>query len=100
MSNDKFYYRLKMLCDNAGKSINEVEKELNYPRNALHNYKEGRTPSGLRLVELSEFFSVSPEYLLGLTDTKIKVKSNNSTELQRIINRIRIDVRELEKYLK
>lgn len=100
MSNDKFYYRLKMLCDNAGKSINEVEKELNYPRNALHNYKEGRIPSGLRLVELSEFFSVSPEYLLGLTDTKIKVKSNNSTELKRIINRIRIDVRELEKYLK
>lgn len=100
MSNDKFYFRLKMLCDNAGKSINEVEKELNYPRNALHNYKEGRIPSGLRLVELSEFFSVSPEYLLGLTDTKIKVKSNNSTELKRIINRIRIDVRELEKYLK
>lgn len=100
MSNDKFYFRLKMLCDNAGKSINEVEKELNYPRNALHNYKEGRIPSGLRLVELSEFFSVSPEYLLGLTDTKVKVKSNNSTELKRIINRIRIDVRELEKYLK
>ncbi|WP_282799106.1 helix-turn-helix domain-containing protein [Lactococcus lactis] len=100
MSNYKFYFRLKMLCDNAGKSINEVEKELNYPRNALHNYKEGRIPSGLRLVELSEFFSVSPEYLLGLTDTKVKVKSNNSTELKRIINRIRIDVRELEKYLK
>lgn len=100
MSNDKFYYRLKMLCDNAGKSINEVEKELNYPRNALHNYKEGRIPSGLRLVELSEFFSVSPEYLLGLTDTRIKLKHKDSTELKRIINRIRIDVRELEKYLK
>lgn len=51
-------------------------------------------------MELSEFFSVSPEYLLGLTDTRIKLKHKDSTELKRIINRIRIDVRELEKYLK
>ncbi|MDG4974930.1 helix-turn-helix domain-containing protein [Lactococcus lactis] len=100
MSNDIFYNRLKMLCDSAGKSINKVEKELNYPRNSLHNYKEGRIPSGLRLVEISEFFSVSPEYLLGLTDTKTKNRPNNSRELERIIKKIRIDIRELETYLK
>lgn len=99
MNKDIFYYRVKMLCDNVGKSINEVEKELNYPRNALHNYREGRIPSGLRLVELSEYFSVSPEYLLGMTDTKGRYKRNNPKELKRILNRIRIDVRELEKYL-
>ena len=99
MNNDKFYYRLKMLCDNAGKSINEVEKELNYPRNALHNYKEGRGPSGMRLIEVSEYFSVSPEYLLGMTDTKNNFDINNTKEIKKLLNKIRINVRELEKYL-
>ncbi len=100
MNNDKFYFRLKMLCDNAGKSINEVEKDLDYPRNALHNYKEGRVPSGIRLIEVSEYFSLFPEFLLGMTDTTNNFNKNNIKELKKILNKIRIDVRELETCLK
>lgn len=38
---------------------------MNYPRNALSNYKQGRVPSAKRILELAQYFGVTPEYLLG-----------------------------------
>lgn len=40
----KFYLRLKLLSSSLGKSINQIEKELGYSRNALHNYNESHIP--------------------------------------------------------
>ncbi|MCQ4972282.1 helix-turn-helix domain-containing protein [Lactococcus lactis] len=67
-----FYERLKKLIDLSNKSFNEVERELNYPRNSLHNYKNGAEPSAIRLIELSNHFGVSPEYLIGVKNSKEK----------------------------
>ncbi|MCC4119919.1 helix-turn-helix domain-containing protein [Lactococcus lactis] len=60
-----FYNRLKRLVQQSGKSINQIERELGYSRNALHNYKNGVEPSGTRLIEISNYFGVTPEYLIG-----------------------------------
>lgn len=54
-----------MLAKECKKSLNQIEKELGYPRNALHNYKNSSEPSGYRLLELAEYFGVSPYYLIG-----------------------------------
>lgn len=59
-----FYYRFISECKKIGKSVNQVERDLGYPRNALHNYKNVRIPSGERLISLAEYFGVSPRYLL------------------------------------
>lgn len=66
--NDLFYRRLKDLIEKSGKSANQIERELGYPRNSLSNYKLGGEPSGIRLIVLSEYFNVSPKYLIGLID--------------------------------
>lgn len=58
-----FYLKIKEQAMYLNKSINQIEKELGYPRNALHNYKQ-RVPSGKRLIELAKYFKVSPEYLI------------------------------------
>lgn len=34
-----FYERLKSLAEEKNKSFNQIERELNYPRNALNAYK-------------------------------------------------------------
>ena len=60
-----FYRHFDELVIQSGKSINQIERELGYPRNALHNYKEGAMPSGLRLIEIANYFNVSPHYLIG-----------------------------------
>jgi transcriptional regulator with XRE-family HTH domain len=59
-----FYKRFNELVRRSGKSMNQIERELGYSRNALHNYKEGSMPSGKRLIELANHFNVSPNYLI------------------------------------
>ena len=68
VNNKNFYQRLKKLIRLSNKSFNQVEKELGYPRNSLHNYSSGVEPLSVRLMELSHYFQVSPEYLLGMSD--------------------------------
>ncbi|MDR0300212.1 MAG: helix-turn-helix transcriptional regulator [Streptococcaceae bacterium] len=65
-----FYERLKLLADEQSSSFNQIERDLGYPRNALSNYKQGKEPSARRLSELSRYFSVSKDYLLGESETK------------------------------
>ena len=60
-----FYTRLKEQIKIRKTSFNQVERDLGYPRNSLNNYKNGNEPSGKRLVELSEYFMVSPGFLIG-----------------------------------
>ncbi|WP_282799097.1 helix-turn-helix domain-containing protein [Lactococcus lactis] len=63
-----FYSRLKQEIKKIRKSTNQIERELGYSRNALHNYKNGTEPSGTRLIEIAEYFHVSPKFLLGKTE--------------------------------
>lgn len=64
-----FYKRIKEQAKIKEKSLNQVERELEYPRNALSNYKNGsHEPSGIRVLELADYFKVTPYYLLGLND--------------------------------
>lgn len=63
---NNFYQRLRYLSELAQKSLNQIERELGYPRNALNNYKQTHhEPSATRLVELANYFGVTPEYMLG-----------------------------------
>lgn len=66
MEKNVFFTRLTELSQTKNLSINQIEKELNYPRNSLHNYKGQRVPSSIRLMELAAYFNVSPEYLMGV----------------------------------
>ena len=69
--------RLEELIRISKKSFNHVERDLGYPRNALHNYKNGVEPSGIRLIELAHYFGVTPEYLLGINNDP----QNNGTRI-------------------
>jgi transcriptional regulator with XRE-family HTH domain len=65
-----FYERLQLLAKEANKSFNQIERELNYPRNALNAYKAGKSPSAKRTAEIAEYFGVTSDYLLGNTSAR------------------------------
>lgn len=71
-SENLFYERLIQQVQLRNKTVNQVERELGYPRNALHNYKTTRIPSAERLFELSDYFGIDPQYLFGKTEKPIK----------------------------
>lgn len=84
-----FYSRLKLEIEKTGKSFNKVERDLGYSRNVLHDYKFGTIPSGVRLIEIANYFNISPAYLIGKTDLKEEKKPldifeelNNSQKIE------------------
>ncbi|MCT1181503.1 helix-turn-helix domain-containing protein [Lactococcus lactis] len=58
-----FYQRIQELAQKKGVSFKQIEKEMNYPTNTLYGYKS-KVPGGQRLVELSQYFGVSIDYLM------------------------------------
>ena len=70
------YERLTKLIEETGKSMNQIETELNYPRNTLQSYKRSN-PSAKRLAEIAKYFNVSTDYLLGREENKTE---NDLTE--------------------
>ena len=77
-----FYERLLELVEKSGKSMNCVERELGYSRNALNNYKNGSEPSGSRLLEIAEYFRVDPDYLVG------KLEKTDSFHIDQFFNHL------------
>ncbi|MFQ9538017.1 helix-turn-helix domain-containing protein [Lactococcus lactis] len=63
-----FYERIQSLVKQSNKSFNQIERELDYPKNALNDYKKGKSPSVTRIVEISKYFNVTTDYLLGITN--------------------------------
>ncbi|MCT0017762.1 XRE family transcriptional regulator [Lactococcus lactis subsp. lactis] len=82
-----FYDRLLEQTKLRNQSINQLERELGYPRNALHNYKLGRNPSASRLIELANYLKVSPEFLIGknvsISEKNLEYFFNNLSTLQK-----------------
>lgn len=59
-----FYEHLTELVNKSGKSMNQIERELNFPRNTLAGFKYSN-PSVSRLNTIAEYFGVTTDYLLG-----------------------------------
>lgn len=83
------YEQLTKLIKKSGKSINQIERELGYPRNTLTTYKRSN-PSTKRLNELAEYFDVSVDYLLGRQDEP-KYKDDLSEEETELIGAFRME---------
>ncbi|MDG4984968.1 helix-turn-helix domain-containing protein [Lactococcus lactis] len=83
-----FYKRLKGIVKQSGKSVNQIERELGYSRNALNNYKNIIEPSGSRLLKLARYFKVSPEFLIGEAEapsqTNIEIIFKSLNEKQKL----------------
>ncbi|MCL5458045.1 helix-turn-helix domain-containing protein [Loigolactobacillus coryniformis] len=70
------FERVKFLAEKQGKSINDVERELNYSQNTLYRLKR-TNPSAKKLEELADYFKVSTDYLLGRSNQPTINQSNS-----------------------
>ncbi|MEY8457562.1 LexA family transcriptional regulator [Lactococcus ileimucosae] len=94
-----FYERLQSLAKENNKSFNQIERELNYPRNALNDYKKRKNPSAKRTAEIAEYFNVSINYLLGETDIKQPLSSKSDFSQLSEVNQKRTNSL-IKKFLK
>lgn len=83
------YEKLQELAKKANKSMNQIERELGYPRNTISSYKR-QNPSTKRLNELAEYFDVSTDYLLG-REEEPKSKEDLTEEESELIAAFRME---------
>ncbi|EHJ57215.1 helix-turn-helix domain-containing protein [Streptococcus urinalis] len=69
------FERIKELTKKQGKSLGQVEEDLNYGRNTLYKIKTS-TPNAERVSEIANYFQVSTDYLLGRTDNPAIAKDD------------------------
>lgn len=67
---EKFCPRLKALREASGLDKKEIAAKLGYGLSNYSSYETKTLPSIERLIELAEFFGVSTDYLLGLSDER------------------------------
>ena len=71
----KFYQRLRDLREDNDKTQADIALVLNTSRSYYSQYENGKRPISFeRVVELAKYYSVSLDYIAGLTDKKHSFK--------------------------
>lgn len=86
-----FYERLNALCHLHGTTITEVAvTQLNVASSAPTSWKKGSTPRADTVVRAAEYFGVSADYLLGLTDAPLQPTKadSNASDVNRVFARL------------
>ena len=78
------FERVKELAEKQGKSINDVENDLNYSQNTLYRLKR-TNPSAKKLEELADYFKVSTDYLLGRNNTPEWATEKDTHDLEEFL---------------
>lgn len=66
---EQIYNRIVKLCDDKQMSVSELEEQLNLSRSTIIKWKK-TFPTSKRLLDISEFFQISIDYLFCKTDIK------------------------------
>lgn len=76
-----FYDRLKYLCDQAGISVSAFTLSQNLGKSTATHWKNGTTPASSVIVAVANYFGVSADYLLELTDDPRRINDILFTDI-------------------
>ena len=68
MHNEQLVENIKKLAKEKNTSVKSVLETCNINRNFMYDIKKGSTPSSDVLLRLADYFNVTMDYLLGLTN--------------------------------
>lgn len=82
------YERVEVLAKKQGLSVFDLSDRLNLSRNAIYSWKKS-SPKAETLAKVAEYFDVTTDYLLGLTDdpSSNKKSDNNLSPDGRAVGR-------------
>ena len=63
-----FFERFNELSKKENTSVNAVAKEIGLSSGSLTAWKNGTDPNINSIIKIAQYFNVSTDYLLGLTD--------------------------------
>lgn len=91
--------RIKDLREDSDLRQIDVAEATGIDQRTLSNYETGKTnPDSFAVIKLAEFFHVSCDYLLGVTDSNLLDSAAIVTELEKIKTQLDDIQRRLSKY--
>lgn len=92
-------YTIRELRKEKGISQRELAEAIGMRANAINNYENGyRTPDANTVLRLARYFSVSADYLLGITPFRTSSAQTDATEksgkISELLKAVRPDIRE------
>ena len=88
--------RIKELREDRDLRQIDVAESTGIDQRTLSNYETGKTnPDSYAIIKLAEFYDVSCDYLLGITEFNVRDNKQLAEELKKISSRIEA----LEKYI-
>lgn len=84
-----FYTRLSELCKRNGTTITAFTLELNCSRSAPSAWKKGASPSADIVIKAALHFSVTTDYLLGLSDDPVRTGEVLTSDEVNLVNAFR-----------
>lgn len=95
-----FREMLKELIDEGKMTPIELARAIPMPKSAISNYLSGVTkPTVKNLIKIADYFNISCDYLLGITDNKNFVKKNiNSTFYENVLFLIRKNFKSVTEF--
>lgn len=73
-----FFGNYVHLCNEIGKSVTGVTRELGFSNGTMSQWKNGSFPTGDRLLKIADYFGVTVDYLLRGDEAKAKYTANNN----------------------
>ena len=83
-----FYSRFVQLCNLKGVSPSLVAKNLGYTATTVNRWKNGALPNSKIILDICDYFKVTSDYLLGLSDYPHSNLSANSQEMIDIYDKL------------
>lgn len=62
------YERIRQLCENKGISIARLESDCGFANSTVKKWKSTSTPGVDKIKVIAQYFGVTVDYILGLTD--------------------------------
>lgn len=85
--NSTLYLRIKLLCESNGVSLMKLQSDLGFSASTIKTWKNNITPSADKVLKIAQYFGVTTDYLLGITDVPTTIEDfvddNDIISLQR-----------------
>ncbi len=65
--------RINLLCKLNNTNMAELERALGYSRSTINTWKNSKAVASDKIIEIADYFNVSTDYLLSITDIPTQV---------------------------
>jgi transcriptional regulator with XRE-family HTH domain len=82
--------RIKMMAKKKGITVKYILENCNYSKDTVSKMKSGSMPSANTVIGIAQYFNVTTDYLLGLSDSPLPVPDELNRQEHSLVDNFRL----------